>query len=302
MPNPLSIKDIIYQQLNTIYPETATYEQLAKWLRKEHPDHLGVKKTADNKKKTLKELARDVKVYCYRLCKKRCIDRLGPGLVRASTNVDNLHKLEQPPLELHGIKIEAMVGGMQALQKGVHTIPFNECYEIRALADFCNSHNFKETNNGRFTISQYFCERKVTITVHVDNNAAGLVEIWINASNKPLGVQEFDKLITTILEGFLQPLGFLTNKKIVQCDVAKDFTHLRLDGISCLTLTDFKNNWYKVYYHHKTNATRMEARVTGAKMDLEGAIKLMYSLPAGIYNGHSGEYVPPSKSDGREVA
>jgi len=83
--------------------------------------------------------------------------------------------------------------------------------------------------------------------------------------------------------------------------VAKDFHQLRLDGISCLSLQSFKKGWFKVYYHHQTQATRVEARVTGASMDLEQALRLITSLPGQLPPAAS-EYAPPPSSDNMEVA
>ena len=248
-----SIKQLILQYINDKYPDLVTVKELKIMLRRKYKISISTD---------------DIYVYVSRLYKPRKgepqIRKAGRGLYQANTKLENLYKLEEPPVELHGIKIECQIDKSH-LQNGMQIITFLQLQ------------NFKQTTNGRWTGTEVFDGRKVTFTFHVENKRMGFIEIWINASNNPLDVMAFDKMITTIFDGYLRPLGVITDRRVVQSDVARDFMRLRLDGVQCIRLRSFLNGWLKVYYHHKRHATRFEVRLT-SNISLDEAIKTLFEL------------------------
>lgn len=271
----MSLLHIVLDYITKRFPDVVSIKEITNFVWKNH-------KSVLPKNKLKKELRDDIFVYCHRLYKSKKTDpkivKIGVGLYKAVTTIDNIHLVENPPLELHGIKIEGY------LQKGIQTIAFLQL------------NNYRETTNFRHTKKEVFLGRVVTITIH----KKGLVEIFVNASNNPFDPVEFNELCNILFEGYFSGLGVISQKRCRQWDIAKDFVGLRLDGVKAVTLRSFRNAMLKVYYHEKKSATRVEARLT-TELSLSNALELIGNLAVKPVGKPVGFDVKKS-SNGVEVA
>ena len=260
-----SIKDLILEYINQQYPDLVTSKELRRMLKQKHKIDIS---------------SNDLYVYVYRLYKPRkgkpLIKKAGRGLYKGLTTIDNIYKLEDPPVELHGIKIEARLAdsNLQKRMEGITSVQVS----------FLVAAGFNKTTNKRYTRRDVFEGRMVTLTVH----ESGFIEVFINASREPLDCVTFQRIVDTVFNGYLRPLGVICDKKIRQADIARDFLRLKLDGVKSVSLKAFSNAWFKIYHKNLDMGTRIETRLVH-EMDLADAIKTLQDLTVRPYTTVKGE-------------
>jgi len=198
--------------------------RILSFLKKNAPSEFNIKTIAD----TLDIPYNAAKTELYRLFNRGKIKRPHRGFYRAVIDKNLVHKLGNPPIELHGIKIEAKS------QKLIQGIPNVAQRKLSAL-------DFSKTTNGRYHRNIYFKGRKITITIHM----CGLIEIWVSCSDNPLDYLLFRELLS-YLNGFLESVLPAVDRKVVlknsylkQIGLNRDYDSFRLDGLSCVSLKAF---------------------------------------------------------------
>lgn len=229
-------------------------QQILLFLRKNAPSEYNVKTIS----KTLNISYNATKVALSRLRKAGKVKRPHRGFYRVAIDEELVYSLGNPPIELHGIKIEGK------LQKAIDGISSDTKRKIEALG-------FVETTNNRSCHSLYFKGRKITITIH----EKGLVEVWVKSSNNPMNYEEFRDLLT-YLNGFTEPIMPIVEQRVRQIGLNRDYRELRLDGVNCITLRNFMNAMGRIYYREKDNV-RVEQHIT-TEISLEEALIILSML------------------------
>ena len=212
-----------------------------------------------------------IKTILCRLTKKELIARTDRGRYQANIDISLLYKLENPPSLLHGIMLESKT--TKQLQKCIDGIP-SKVFTDDALMLF-HSLGFTDTTNYRYYRDLWFEGRNITITVHLK----GKVDVYINSSDNPLAYPDFLNVLR-FLDGFLERLAPFSNRKVVEVlevGIAKDFRHLRLEGVKCVTLKAFSNAWARIYWHNGLKVTRFEHHLV-PRMTLDDALKSLSIL------------------------
>lgn len=189
--------------------------------------------------------------------------------------------LENPPITVHGLKLECRA--KQILQKTILRITANnnKIY-TKEMLDWFKAMSFKESTKYRWFKRIPWEGRGLEVTVHLN----GLIEIWVKSSELPLSYPDMVRLCS-YLNGFLSTLK-PEDIMVRQIGVAKDFQSLRMDGISSITLHKFMNDWSKIYYKETIGAVRIERHLT-CNLSLEQAMNTLFLLnnPQQINgNGH----------------
>ena len=200
----------------------------------------------------------NTRTYLTRLCKKGKIKRPYRGFYRATIDEKLIQKLGNPPIQFHGIKIEA------TLQKAIDGITPEIISKLLTLG-------FEEKTNNRYCTRIYFKGRPVTLTIH----GKGFVEIFIKSSDKPLSAQEFEGVIN-FLNGFMHSISPLANRKLVQIGMNRDFMDVRLDGLKSGSLKVASNALARVY-EHKSNGLRTEMHLETC-IGVDEAIEILLKM------------------------
>lgn len=202
-----------------------------------------------------------IRTVLNRLANRSKIRRIKHGYFQAKVNLETISMIESPLTKLHGIKIE--IKKLEGISAQHNILDWLETKHFRAIA------NAKGTSLKRHTKEVGWRERWITITVH----ESGLVEIFISCSKNPLTYEEFCSCCE-FLDGFFEPYYFIRNNAyVVQLGMGKDFEEMHLDGITCIRLHKFKNDWASIY-ENEDGRVRFEHHL---KLDitLEDAINIM---------------------------
>jgi len=242
--------------------------QILAYLQKE-PKHSFTPRTLHRIFKE-KILINTIRQALRRLEKKGKLIRETHGYYRAKMTADILHFMETPPTLLHGIKLECQ--SIQKLQNTIEGIT-SQNYNDTVLKWF-DALGFTPSTNYRYGKELWFDSRRIKITVHLK----GLIEIFINSTKNPLSYPEFCKLLD-YLNGYLEPITPFDsrNVRLVQVGAAKDYYDLRMEGVSCISLHKFVNDWSKIYYKDDINATRIERHLT-CNIQLDEALNTLSVL------------------------
>ena len=219
-----------------------------------------------------------IRTELNRLANRSKIRRTSRGKFQAKARLETIAMIESPETKLHGIKIEV---------KKLEGIPAQH-----NMLDWLKSKHFRIIRNSRGT-SLRRCtkavgwrERWVTITVH----DSGLVEIFLNCSNMPLTYPEFCSFCD-FLDGYFEPYFFTRNNAYVtQLGIGKDFEELHLDGLTCIRLHKFKNDWCSIY-ENEDGRVRFEHHLK-LDIDLEDVINIMSLIstpPRYLHNNNPDE-------------
>jgi len=212
-----------------------------------------------------------IRTELNRLHNKKIIKKPSRGFYQAIIKPKTLKVLENPPVTLHGIKLEMKI--LENNINGMEGIPSNN----NKYAAWLVANDFEVTTNKRSTCVKWFEQRRVTITVH----GSGLVEIFIKASKNPLVLNDFLRCLDW-LNGFFEPVTPFRkrNVSLVQVGVARDFEQLRMEDVGCISLRKFVNDWCQVYYKKEIGATRFEHHLTFTKpkLTLEEAVNSLMLL------------------------
>lgn len=233
-----------------------------------------------NKKRIAK-----IRTELNRLHKKGDIKKPSRGFYQAKLVPKTLKILENPPVELHGIKLE-----MELLQNNKNGIPGIPSRSNNNFSSWLSANSFERTTNKRFTCVKFFENRRVTITVH----ESGFCEIYIRASRNPLVVNDFMRLCDW-LNGFFEPVTPFRkrNVSLVQVGVARDFESLQMEDVKSVSLRKFVNDWVQIYYKKELGKVRFEHHLTFKRPELSleeavNSLKLLTFSPDINNNGNNG--------------
>lgn len=219
-----------------------------------------------NKKRVAK-----IRTTLNRLHKKGDIKKASRGFYQAKLIPKTLKILENPPVELHGIKLEMEI--FKNNKNGIPGIPSQN----NNFGSWLSANNFECTTNKRFTCVKYFESRRVTVTVH----ESGFCEIYIRASRNPLVVNDFMRLLDW-LNGFFEPVTPFRkrNVSLVQIGVARDFESLQMEDVKSISLRKFVNDWVQIYYKDEIGKVRFEHHLTFKRpeLSLEEAVNILKLL------------------------
>jgi len=217
-----------------------------------------------NKPTDKKKLAK-IRTELKRLSDRNKIRRETRGYYQAKPTPKIIKKLEDPETKLHGIKLEC-----ELAENNTFGIPPISAHSN--ISDFLKTNRFDEvtTRKGtflkRWTRNIWWEDRDITITVHT----MGLIEIFCSASKKPMVFPEF-VAFCNFLSGYLQPISPFKKRNVVmtQIGVGRDFETQQMEGVTCITLHKFMNDWARIYqkedgrvryeHHLKLNITLEDA-------------------------------------------
>lgn len=221
---------------------------------------------------TDKKMVAKIRTELKRLSDRNKIRRRSRGFYQAKAIPKVLKALENPEIELHGIKLECKLIENNTL--GVEGIPAQN----NTIGSWMEANKFEPTTGNRWFKHQWWNDRKITITIH----SRGLVEIFIHATNHPLALQDFLRCLD-YLDGFFSNIVLFKRSevKVRQVGLARDFEHLRLEGVQSISLRKFVNDWCQIY--NKNRGVRMEHHLT-LKMNLEDAINSLSILTSYTHN------------------
>lgn len=207
-----------------------------------------------NKKRIAK-----IRTELNRLHKNKEIKKPSRGFYQAKLVPKTLRILEDPPVELHGIKLEMEI--LKNNKNSIGGIPSHS----NNLDNWLLANNFERTTNKRFTCVKYFENRRITVTVH----ESGFCEIYIRASRNPLVVNDFMRLLDW-LNGFFEPVTPFRkrNVSLVQIGVARDFESLQMEDVKSISLRKFVNDWVQIYYKKELGKVRFEHHLTFKRPEL----------------------------------
>lgn len=202
-----------------------------------------------------------IRTELSRLADRSKIRRIKRGYFQAKATLEIIAMIESPDTKLHGIKIE--VKKIEGISVQHSILDWLKAKHFRDIA------NKRGTPLKRHTKQVGWRERWITITVH----ESGLVEIFLNCSKMPLTYEEFCSFCD-FLDGYFKPYCFTRNNAyVIQVGMGKDFEEMHLDGVTCIRLHKFKNDWCSIY-ENKEGRVRFEHHLK-LNITLEDAINIM---------------------------
>lgn len=238
-------------------------------------------KPKDYIKKKRNKKIQNIRTELSRLLSREEIVKHRRGYYSLKITPATLRFLENPPITVHGLKLECRA--KQTLQKTILRITANNNKNYtKEMLDWFKAMSFKESTKYRWFKRIPWEGRGLEVTVHLN----GLIEIWAKSSELPLSYPDMVRLCS-YLNGFLSTLK-PEDIMVRQIGVAKDFQTLRMDGISSITLHKFMNDWSKIYYKETIGAVRIERHLT-CNLSLEQAMNTLFLLnnpPLTNGNGH----------------
>ena len=201
-----------------------------------------------------------------RLSDRKKINRKDRGFYQAKAIPTVLKQLENPDVSLHGIKLECQLAENNTL--GVEGITSQN----NNISDWLVSRKYDAIGGNRWFVNEWWENRKITITIH----SKGLVEIFIQASENPLVFPDFLRCLDWLNGYFVGVTPFKRRDvRLVQVGVARDFEHLRLEGVKSLSLRKFVNDWCQIY--NKNSGVRFEHHLV-LNMNLDEAMNVLNLL------------------------
>lgn len=202
-----------------------------------------------------------IRTELKRLADRSQVRRIRRGYFQAKANLETIAMIESPETKLHGIKIE--VKKIEGISAQHNILDWLKSKHFRGVA------NARGTSLKRYTKEVGWRERWITITVH----ESGLVEIFLSCSKLPLSYAEFCSFCD-FLDGYFEPYYFTRNNAyVIQLGMGKDFEEMHLDGITCIRLHKFKNDWCSIY-ENEEGRVRFEHHLK-LNITLEDAINIM---------------------------
>lgn len=192
-----------------------------------------------------KKILAQVRTTLYRLWNDGKIRRLNRGFYQVKPTPSIVKKLENPDVKVHGVKIEFRLDEHNIF--GIDGISAHS-----NIVSFLDANRFEEVRNGngvslrRFSKNVFWEDRKITFTVH----GCGLIEIFCSAGDNCMSLSDFFRF-TDFISGFLMPICSFDKSRALlrQIGLNRDFEEMRLDGVSCITVRKFLNDWVRVYQH-----------------------------------------------------
>lgn len=192
-----------------------------------------------------KKLLAQIRTTMNRLYKHGKIRQHARGFYQIKPSPKIIQKLETPDIKVHGVKIEYRLSENNIF--GIHGITAQH-----NIIGFLDANRFEEVCNGegvslkRFSKNVWWEDRKITFTIH----DCGLIEVFCSAGNNCMSLSDFYRF-SDFISGFLNPIcKFEKNKAMLrQIGLNRDFEEQQLEGVSCITLKRFLNDWCRVYQH-----------------------------------------------------
>lgn len=234
----------------------------------------------------IRKITAKIRTELKRLADRKKINRMHRGFYQARPLPHVIQKLENPDVKIHGLKIECYI--LENNTKGVLPIPPQNNIE-----SWLDARGFEPISHNRWSLTKWWENRKITITVH----SKGLIEIFVSASNNPFGLLDFSHWLDW-LNGFFDPLLFSRKEMWVrQIGYGRDFRVLRLEGVSSVSLQVMMNVWSQVY--QKGDMVRFEHHMTFPKttVDIDAVARSLMLLTTPMAETNS---VKPD--DRRDVA
>jgi len=226
-----------------------------------------------------KKLLAQIRTTLNRLVKDGKIRRYKRGHFQIKPSPEIVKKLDDPDVKVHGVKIEFRLEEHNILGIDGISAPHN-------ITSFIDANRFEEVCNGegksmrRFSKKAWWEERNITFTIH----DCGLIEIFCSASDNPMGLTDFFRF-ADFISGFLSPIcKFQKNKAVLkQIGLNRDFEELQMEGVSCISVKKFLNDWCRIYQHQ--GVVRYEHHL---KLDisLEDAFNSLQLLTYSPMNGN----------------
>lgn len=202
-----------------------------------------------------------IRTVLNRLADRSKIRRMRRGYFQAKANLETIALIESPETKLHGIKIE--IKRIEGISSQHNILDWLKAKHFRPIS------NSNGTPLKRYTKETGWHDRWTTITIH----ESGLIEIFLNASKMPLTYEEFCSFCD-FMDGYFEPFYFTRNNAYVtQLGMGKDFEEMHLDGITCIRLHKFKNDWCSIY-ENEDGRVRFEHHLK-LNISLEDAINIM---------------------------
>lgn len=206
------------------------------------------------RQKNIKQIRKELK----RLTERGLVVNPQKGYYALRISSKTLHLLDNPPVVCHGIKIEATMTSIGLPQTSIQGITFEKT--VRDLKWWLAMKHFTETTNKRWTKRFFWEGRFITLTIHP---SCGLVEIWIKCSDNPMDFSSMYRF-REYMKGYLSEITDLSDAKIREIGINKDFRELRLEGVSSISLHVFMNAWSRIYYKESIQAVRAEIHWVGS--------------------------------------
>lgn len=213
--------------------------------------------------KMLKLPQGNIRVTLLRLCKKGKTKRTHRGFYRAILKRDLAHKLGDPAVKYHGIKLE---GKVTKWIHGIDSVTFGKLLGL----------GFEERSNKRLVARLDWEGRRATVVVH---GGKGFVDVFLRSSDAPLDGLELERF-KDFVAGFLRPVVPWVGLSVRQIGVNRDFESVRLEGGGSVSCRVASNAIGRVY-GHRGRGVRAEIH-----LDLEEARVMLEALserPGGVW-------------------
>lgn len=233
-------------------------------------------KSRDMPPSEMRRITAKIRTELKRLSDRKKINRKQRGFYQAKPLPHVIQKLENPNVQLHGLKIECYI--VENNTKGMLPIPPKNNIE-----NWLDARGFEPISHNRWSLTRWWENKKITFIIH----SKGLIEIFARASNNPFEFLDFSRWLDW-LNGFFDPLIFDRKEMWVrQIGYARDFRLLRLEGVSSVSLQVMMNVWSQVY--QKGDMVRFEHHMTFPKttidVDTVARSLMMLTTPMAETNG-----------------
>lgn len=211
-----------------LLPCKSIVQRIVKFLEESIPEEYNAKTIA----LLLKINYNTAKDALARLAKNGKIVRAHHGFYRAKISAEDLKKIEEPLLSIHGPKIECCIPDLAS--KWEEGISLTQAFMPT-----------RQRHENIITTTMWFEMRRVTVTFH----KKGLVEIFCSTSECPMDYVTFTKFVSFV-DGLLHIFGsdlYKANARLRQIGLNYDYRALRLDGVNSIKLQTFHNAWAQIY-------------------------------------------------------
>ncbi|MBN1540326.1 MAG: hypothetical protein JW939_09300 [Candidatus Thermoplasmatota archaeon] len=205
-----------------------------------------------------------VKKIVSRLFKEGKIEKSFHGTYRGKITIEKMIAMERASIKIHGIKIEFTPVVVKRENGRIVT----EGGEGLSLCHRFNDTNLAYQDNTQIVYIEEFLGRKVTVQL-----MRNIVGIFMDNSESPLDYQEF-KAFRYWIEGRFGNAFMLGNPVLRQVGLNKDYSELRLDGISSIKLQKWENAWAQIYQKAE-DVLRREVHLVPKNLSLDEAIKML---------------------------
>lgn len=228
------------------------------------------------RKSERKEEIHKIRTELRRMVKRGFIRNEKKGFYSLRITTKNIHMLENPPILVHGLKIETKI--KYRATKSIESIT-DECNNLfkenerEELMGWLKSQKFQNITKGRWVKRKLWEGHVVTITVHP---SCGLIEIWVQSTDNPLTFVDLMNLVNH-LKGFFSVISDFEPAMVRQIGLNKDFKELRVTGMSSMSLHAFMNAFSQIYNKERIGVMRVETHWVGS-ISFQDALLMLASI------------------------